>query len=361
MYYRINIIWILRKVNGMFRLILFVLLFFHFVLLGSIPDIDYDYFESDKFDLIDVDKFLGKVNSKDILNGSYIFIGIRNVSNPSSVQSLSKSELMKIQEINPVGVILFRENFKDAEQTKKLIEKLKKYLGSKLLIAVDEEGGLVSRASENEKLGVYNFPSMESVGKTKDVQLAYKIGEILGKQLRRLGINMNMAPVADSKFAPDSPLGNRTFGYSFYDIGLMVEAFVDGMQREGVFAVVKHFPGLGGTKIDTHKDLALLPYSKNFLMLNNFVPFVFGKEAKFLMLAHILVPNISKDVSSMSRDIVEIIRDNLNIFSIIMTDAYDMGAIVNNFNLEYAIKQSLNSGIDIVLIPEGFKGINIEK
>ncbi|WP_024654248.1 glycoside hydrolase family 3 N-terminal domain-containing protein [Borrelia persica] len=345
----------------MCKLKLFVFLFFSFIVLGAIPEIDYDYFESDKFDLIDVDKFLGKVSFKDILNQNCIFIGIRNVSNPGAVQSLTKSELVKIQEIDPVGVILFRENFKDAKQTKELIGQLREYLGSEILIAVDEEGGLVSRASENEQLGVYNFPSMEFVGKTGDVQLAYKIGEILGKQLRRLGINVNMAPVADAKLTPDSPLGNRTFGHSFYNIGLMVEAFVDGIQREGVFAVVKHFPGLGGTKVDTHKDLALLPYSKNFLMLNNFVPFVFGKEAKFLMLAHVLVPKISKDVSSMSKDIVDIVRNSLNIFSIIMTDAYDMGAIVNNFSLEHAIKKSLNSGIDIVLIPEGFTGFDIEK
>nr|WP_281862380.1 glycoside hydrolase family 3 N-terminal domain-containing protein [Candidatus Borrelia fainii] len=340
---------------------LFGFLFSSLVLLGSIPDIDYDYFENDKFDLVDIDEFLGRVNVKNILRGRYFFIGIRNVANPSAVQALSKEKLDEIREINPVGIILFRENFKDAQQTKELIEEIKRHLGSDILIAVDEEGGLVSRASENKKLGVYNFPAMESVGKTGDFQLAYKIGEILGKQLRRLGINVNMAPVADAKFATNNPLGSRTFGSSSYNIGLMVEAFIDGIQREGVFAVVKHFPGLGGTKVDTHKDLALLPYSKNFLMVNNFIPFLFGKKAKFIMLGHVLVPKISADVSSMSKDIVDIIRHNLNIFSIIMTDAYDMGAIVNNFSLEHAIKKSLNSGIDIVLIPEGFKKLNVEE
>ncbi|AHH09944.1 Beta-N-acetylhexosaminidase [Borrelia parkeri SLO] len=354
-------IWYLGKVSGMFRFVLFGLLLSSLVLLGSIPDIDYDYFENDKFDLVDIDEFLGRVNVNNILRGRCFFIGIRNVANPSAVQALSKEDLDKLREINPVGIILFRENFKDAQQTKELIEEIKRHLGSDILIAVDEEGGLVSRASENKKLGVYNFPAMESVGKTGDSQLAYKIGEILGKQLRRLGINVNMAPVADAKFSPKSPLGSRTFGYSSYNIGLMVEAFIDGIQREGVFAVVKHFPGLGGTKVDTHKDLALLPYSKNFLMVNNFIPFLFGKEAKFIMLGHVLVPKISGDVSSMSKDIVDIIRHNLNIFSIIMTDAYDMGAIVNNFSLGHAIKKSLNSGIDVVLIPEGFKKLNVEE
>ncbi|AHH12889.1 Beta-N-acetylhexosaminidase [Borrelia hermsii YBT] len=355
-------IWYLGEVNGMFRFVLFGLLFSSLILLGAIPEIDYDYFENDKFDLVDIDEFLGRVDFKNILRERCLFIGIRNVTNPSAVQALSRDELNKIREkVNPLGIILFRENFKDAQQTRELIERVKKYLGPDILIAVDEEGGLVSRASENKKLGVYNFPAMESVGRTGDAQLAYKIGEILGKQLRRLGINLNMAPVADTKFAPDSPLGSRTFGYSSYNIGLMVEAFVDGIQREGVFAVVKHFPGLGGTKVDTHKDLALLPYSKNFLMVNNFVPFLFGKEAKFIMIGHVLVPKISGDVGSMSKDIVDIIRHNLNIFSIIMTDAYDMGAIVNNFSLEHAIKKSLSSGVDVVLIPEGFRAFNARK
>ncbi|UPA16946.1 glycoside hydrolase family 3 protein (plasmid) [Borrelia coriaceae] len=351
-------VWYLGRVNGMFKFVLCGLLLFSLVLLEAVPEIDYDYFEKDKFDLINIDEFLGKLDFKNILKDRYLFVGIRNVANPSAVQKLSKEELEKIKGINPVGIILFRENFKDAQQTKDLIDKIKSYLGSDILIAVDEEGGIVSRASENKKLGVYHFPAMESVGLTGDAHLAYKIGEILGKQLRRLGINVNMAPVADAKVASNTPLGSRTFGDSSYNIGLMVEAFIDGMQREGVFAVVKHFPGLGGTKVDTHKDLALLPYSKNFLMVNNFVPFLFGKEAKFIMLGHVLVPKISGDVSSMSRDIVDIIRYNLNICSIIITDAYDMGAIVNNFSLENAIKKSLNSGVNIVLIPEGFEGFS---
>nr|WP_301366276.1 glycoside hydrolase family 3 N-terminal domain-containing protein [Borreliella californiensis]WKC91329.1 glycoside hydrolase family 3 N-terminal domain-containing protein [Borreliella californiensis] len=144
-------------------------------------------------------------------------------------------------------------------------------------------------------MGVYNFPAMERVGGVKDLHLIYKIGEVLAKQLRRLGINLNMAPVADIKFVPHTPLLNRTFGgYSAYNIGLMVEAFIDGMQNYGVFSAIKHFPGLGGTTTDTHKYLAFLPYSKSFLMLNNFVPFVFGKAARFIMIGHVNVPKFLK-------------------------------------------------------------------
>ena len=120
------------------------------------------------------------------------------------------------------------------------------------------------------------------------------------------------------------------------------------IQRQGVSAVIKHFPGLGGTKVDTHKEIALLPYSKNFFMGNNFVPFIFGREARFIMIGHVLAPKISKDITSMSKDIVEIIRDNLNLNSIIITDAYDMGAIVNNFRIENAIKIFKFRDVDII-------------
>ncbi|WKC57603.1 glycoside hydrolase family 3 N-terminal domain-containing protein [Borrelia sp. P9F1] len=339
--------------NGIFKFLLIKILFsLNFYFLGAVPEIDYDYFEQDKSDLVSIDRFLGKVDFKDLLRKRCLFIGIRNVSKPSAVQTLSRDALKKIKKINPIGIILFRENFKDAKQTKELIDSLKQHIGSDIFIAVDEEGGLVNRVSKNKKMGVYNFPSMESVGRTNDVHLAYKIGEILGKQLRRLGINVNMAPVADSKPDSDSPLVNRTFGHLTYNIGLMVESFVEALQRQGVSAVIKHFPGLGGTKVDTHKEIALLPYSKNFFMKNNFVPFIFGKEAKFIMIGHVLAPKISKDVTSMSRDIVKIVRYNLNIDSIIITDAYDMGAIVNNFKIESAIRRSLNSGVDVILIPE---------
>ncbi|UGQ15723.1 glycoside hydrolase family 3 N-terminal domain-containing protein [Borrelia sp. RT5S] len=342
--------------NGIFKFLLIkISVFLNFYFLGAIPEIDYDYFEQDKSDLVSIDRFLGKSDSKNVLGKRHLFIGIRNVSNPSVVQKLDTGVLKKIKKINPIGIILFRENFKDARQTKELIESLKQHIDSDIFIAVDEEGGLVNRVSEKKSLGVYSFPSMESVGRTNDVHLAYKVGEILGKQLRRLGINVNMAPVADSKTASDTPLVNRAFGHLTYNIGLMVESFVEALQKQGVAAVVKHFPGLGGTRVDTHKEIALLPYSKNFLMKNNFVPFIFGKEAKFIMVGHVFIPKISKDVTSMSRDIVDIIRYNLNIGSTIITDAYDMGAIVNNFKTEDAIRKSLDSGVDIVLVPEGYE------
>ncbi|MBB6043236.1 glycoside hydrolase family 3 N-terminal domain-containing protein [Borreliella yangtzensis] len=319
----------------------------------SLPEIDYEYFNKDKSDLVDLMKFLGEFDFQTILKNRNLFIGIRNLTNLKNVQGLNIDDIDRIKKINPVGIILFRENLKDAEQTKGLINAIKSHIGHDIFIAIDEEGGIVSRAGENKKMGVYNFPAMEYVGSVKDLHLIYKIGEILAKQLRRLGINLNMAPVADIKFSPHTPLLNRTFGgYSAYNIGLMVEAFIDGMQKHGVFSAIKHFPGLGGTTIDTHKYLAVLPYSKSFLMLNNFIPFVFGRAAKFIMIGHVNVPKISKDITSMSKSIVNIIRDNLNIAGIMMTDSYDMGAITKSFsNIENAIKRSLNSGMNIVLIP----------
>ncbi|MCD2413316.1 glycoside hydrolase family 3 N-terminal domain-containing protein [Borreliella burgdorferi] len=336
----------------------FSFLFFSFFCLNliaieSLPEIDYEYFNKDKSDLVDLIKFLGELDFQTILKDRNLFIGIRNLTNFKNVQELNIDDINRIKKINPIGIILFRENLKDAEQTKGLINAIKSHIGHDIFIAIDEEGGIVSRASENKKMGVYNFPAMEHVGGVKDLHLIYKIGEVLAKQLRRLGINLNMAPVADIKFAPHTPLLNRTFGgYSAYNIGLMVEAFIDGMQSHGVFSAIKHFPGLGGTTTDTHKYLAFLPYSKSFLMLNNFVPFVFGRAAKFIMIGHVNVPKISKDITSMSKSIVNIIRENLNITSIMMTDSYDMGAITRSFsNIENAIKKSLSSGVNIVLIP----------
>ena len=86
---------------------------------------------------------------------------------------------------------------------------------------------MVNRVSENKNWVFIIFLLWNLLNGTNDVHLAYKIGEILGKQLRRLGINVNMAPVADVKFAPVSPLVNRTFGHLVYNVGLMVESFVE--------------------------------------------------------------------------------------------------------------------------------------
>ncbi|WNY66399.1 glycoside hydrolase family 3 protein [Borreliella lusitaniae] len=331
----------------------FVFFYLNLFAVESLPEIDYKYFNKDKSDLVDLMNFLGEFDFKAILKDRSLFIGIRNLTNFKNVDGFNADDINRIKKINPIGIILFRKNLKDAEQTKTLVSSIKSHIGNDIFIAIDEEGGIVSRASENKKMGVYNFPAMEYVGSVKDLHLIYKIGEVLAKQLRRLGINLNMAPVADIKFTPNTPLLNRTFGgYSAYNIGLMSEAFIDGMQNNGVFSAIKHFPGLGGTTVDTHKYLAFLPYSKSFLMLNNFVPFVFGRAAKFIMIGHVNVPKISKDITSMSKSIVNIIREDLNIASIMITDSYDMGAITKSFsNIEDAIKKSLSSGMNIVLIP----------
>lgn len=162
----------------------FSFLFFSFFCLNliaieSLPEIDYEYFNKDKSDLVDLIKFLGELDFQTILKDRNLFIGIRNLTNFKNVQELNIDDINRIKKINPIGIILFRENLKDAEQTKGLINAIKSHIGHDIFIAIDEEGGIVSRASENKKMGFIIFRPWSMWGVLKICILFIKLVKFL--------------------------------------------------------------------------------------------------------------------------------------------------------------------------------------
>ncbi len=255
------------------------------------------------------------------------------------------------------GVILFSRNIANRNQTKKLINQLKKNSAIPLFITVDEEGGDVARIANNEKMGTTVFPTMEETGNTKNTSYVYDMGATIGSEIKELGFNVDFAPVADVKTSElNLEIGTRSFGGEPGKVADLVSAFVKGMQSQNVSATLKHFPGQGSSNGDTHIESVNIDSSISSLRKNDFVPFESGiaAGADFVMVSHISVSKVTEtsQPASMSDLIMEtILRDELGFQGIIITDAMDMASITGNYTSAEAAYGAISSGADIVLMP----------
>ncbi|GMQ63603.1 glycoside hydrolase family 3 protein [Vallitalea maricola] len=265
------------------------------------------------------------------------------------------------------GVIFFKNNIDTITQTEKLISDIQEASSIPLFISVDEEGGIVSRIAKNPNMHATVLPNNKVIGDTGIPENAYKIGQILGKEVSSLGFNMDFAPVADVNTNPDNTvIGVRSYGSDEQLVGDMVYNCVKGLQDENVSAVIKHFPGHGDTTNDTHLGSVVTDHSIERLREIEFVPFKKGIEADVdgVMIAHIKAPQIdeSNTEASMSKKIVtDILRNELGYDGLVITDALNMGAIVNEYGTKEACKKAVEAGVDILLMPipfeEGYSGV----
>ncbi|HZK57592.1 MAG TPA: glycoside hydrolase family 3 protein, partial [Clostridia bacterium] len=220
-----------------------------------------------------------------------------------------------------------------------------------LFISVDEEGGSVSRNPQEIK----KLPTAGSIGKTKDVGLALKVGKLLGKTVKAFGYNMNFAPVLDIDSNPLNPvIGDRAFGQTAEIVSAMGIETLKGIREERVIPVIKHFPGHGDTAVDSHVGLPVVNHDLERIMNFEIVPFKHSIDngADAVMVAHILLLQIDRKYpASMSEVIItDILRDKLNFQGVVITDDMTMGAIEKNYNIGDAAIQSVKAGADILLI-----------
>lgn len=255
------------------------------------------------------------------------------------------------------GVILFSENIDTIPQTVKLIKEIQRSSRIPLFIAIDEEGGLVSRLNSSSKMHATKLPGNAAIGKIKEPQLAYEVGKILGREVGSLGFNINFAPVADVNTNPDNPvIGERAFGSDPENVAQMVEAMVRGVQDQNVSTVLKHFPGHGDTLLDTHTGEVIIKHNRERLEKIEFVPFKRGIKAGAdgIMTAHIKAPHLTKSdmPATLSKEILTgILRKDMKYKGLIITDALEMGAINKYWNSAEAAVKAFEAGADIILIP----------
>jgi beta-N-acetylhexosaminidase len=262
-----------------------------------------------------------------------------------------------IDEVQPGGVILFAHNLRTPEQVRTLVEDLQRHSTIPLLISVDQEGGLVSRLTSNPTMGATVIPSAQVVGRTGDTELAYKVARVIARELRALGITMNFAPVADILTNPQNRvIGNRAYSSDPAVVARMVSATVRGMQDEGVSAVIKHFPGHGDTREDTHYQAAVVPHSLERLREIEFLPFRAGIAANTdgVMTAHVTVPAVGGVAlpATLSPAVIDdLLRQELGFSRLVVTDSLVMAAVTEYFPEDLIPLRAFQAGADVLLQP----------
>lgn len=262
-------------------------------------------------------------------------------------------------EKQPVGgIIYFTPNLVSREQTGAMISNIQSYSKLGLFIAVDEEGGIVSRVARNEAMGTTAFPAMGTIGSSGDPDKAYEVGCTIGTDIAALGFNLDFAPVADVNSNPNNPvIGTRAFHSDPVTAAKMVAACVRGFNDSGMLCTLKHFPGHGDTSTDSHYGEAEISKNLEELMQCELLPFISGIEAgaPFIMVGHITAPNVTDEPvpATLSHDIVTgLLREKLQYDGLIITDSMTMQAITDRYSSGEAAVKAIAAGVDIILIPQ---------
>ena len=261
------------------------------------------------------------------------------------------------------GIIYFQQNLLSREQISDMLEHMQQIsmerTGLPVFLAVDEEGGRVSRLYG----AVSDIPyvgDMYTVGTTGDPEQAYVAGNTIGTYLKSLHFNVDFAPVADIYSNPENTvIGDRAFGSDAATVSDMVPMAVKGLQDAGIEATLKHFPGHGDTAADSHSGYASSSKSLEELEAFEWEPFRAGIEAGagFVMVGHISLPVVLGDrtPASLSSQLVSrALREELGFRGIIITDALNMGAIAANYSSAEAAVKAVQAGADMLLMPEDF-------
>jgi len=255
------------------------------------------------------------------------------------------------------GVVLFGDNLQNRDQVTKLIAELQNASEVPLFMAVDEEGGTVSRLSGIEGMGVSSQPTMREVGDSGDANRAYEIGKTIGAEIKGLGFNTDFAPVADLLINEDNTeIGSRSFGTEPERVSSMVENMVKGLRESGVASALKHFPGHGSALADSHSGRAVSQRTLEEMQAAELLPFKAGINAHtdFVMISHMVNKDLTKTnmECSMSTNVMtNILRNGIGYTNIIITDSLSMGAITGYYSAGAAALTAFEAGADMLLMP----------
>ncbi|MBM4286808.1 MAG: beta-N-acetylhexosaminidase [Deltaproteobacteria bacterium] len=257
------------------------------------------------------------------------------------------------QELHAGGLILYRINFDSPPQLQGLIAELEEALGRRLLVAVDHEGGRVIMFRE----GITVFPDNLALGTMGNPEYAWRQGEIEARELRRLGVDVNLAPVLDVLTEAYSPnIGIRSYGRDWRTVAQMGAARIAAMQQGGLSACAKHFPGKGHAPVDAHLGLPVIPSTWQEMEAVHLQPF---REAvrlgvDLVMSSHPYYPQLDpgpKKIATFSRKIIyDYLRRELDFQGVIASDDLEMGAIKALCPIGEAGVLATRAGHDLLLV-----------
>lgn len=224
-----------------------------------------------------------------------------------------------------------------------------------ILVAIDEEGGDVTRLEVNEGS---SFPGNHALGAVDDPELTHAVARELGRRLAACGVNLNWAPSGDVNSDPDNPvIGVRSFGADPALVSRHTAAYIEGLQSAGVAACTKHFPGHGDTNVDSHHALPRIDISAEVLRARELTPFraAIAAGSRALMSAHILVPALDPErPATLSRPVLTgLLREELGYTGLIVTDGMEMQAIASTYGIERGSVLAIAAGADAICVGGG--------
>jgi beta-N-acetylhexosaminidase len=283
--------------------------------------------------------------SRDIENiGQLLIIGFDGTEMTPRVSSL-------LTRLQPAGVILFARNIQNPEQTWRLLRECQKRVTTPLLTCVDLEGGTVDRF--RDALGA--TPSAAEAFATGEPVLFRRHGEIIGKNCRALGFNVDFAPVLDLAFeASHSVLSSRAVSANPHEAAAYAREFLAGLRDSNVLGCGKHFPGLGEGKLDSHHELPVIEKPLQKMWSEDLLPYrTLRGQLPMVMISHAAYPQVTGDrtPASLSKQwITDILRKRIGYRNLIVSDDLEMGGVRAAAPIGEAAVEFVRAGGDVCLI-----------
>jgi beta-N-acetylhexosaminidase len=260
--------------------------------------------------------------------------------------------LDELRAFAPGAVVLFGRNAGAPDELRALVAELRGLEALPPLIAVDQEGGRVARIGEP----VAQLPPAMAVGAARDVDACERLGALLGRDLAQLGISVDFAPVADCALDPENTvIGTRSYGSDPLAVGRFAGAFARGIERGGVAAALKHFPGHGSTAVDSHLALPRVRSDAATFRARDLLPFaaaISGEAAQVVMAAHVVIDafDAQRPASLSPRILTGLLRDELGFEGVACTDCLQMDAIARDPGTVAGAVAALAAGADLLLV-----------
>ena len=289
-----------------------------------------------------VDKIVASMSLSEKI-GQMVMIGVHGTD-------ITDDSAYMLNQYHIGGIILFDRNMRSIEQVKTFTNNLQKNANQKipLFIGIDEEGGNVVRM----KNALTPPPSQYEIGITNDTEQAKKWAIKTSQSLKEMGININFAPVADVN-------SNDTRSYSgdHNVVTAFVKAAATGYEHENMIYSLKHFPGIGKGKVDSHFESSMIDASKDILLSDEIIPFKTiikenNPENYFILISHLTYTDLDNEKpASLSKKIItDLLRKELGFSGIIITDDMEMGAIANHNDFRTVGVKAVKAGVDIVMV-----------
>ena len=265
----------------------------------------------------------------------------------------SRNVLSEIKNENPGGYILFGRDF-DNKTKQEIIEELQENQNASkigLILGVDEEGGTVVRVSSHKEFRNSKFLSPQELYKQGGLQKVLEDSKEKSSLLKSIGINMNLAPVVDVPTKSSSFIYDRSYGRGAQETAEFTSELIKTMNEDNMISVMKHFPGYGDNE-DTHTGIAIDERSYQNFINSDFIPFESGIEARgpCILVSHNVVKCMDEEKpASLSENVHDILRNDLNFTGLIITDDLAMDAVKAYVENGEAAVQAIKAGNDMII------------